>query len=106
MKLRYLLLSLLLISHVSWAEGIAWQQLPPESQTTLGKYKDRWQNLPPAKQEAMAERARAWEQMPSEQRAEALQRFKTGKHYHLNNESYYKSVTNNLKNCHLKSRKR
>jgi hypothetical protein len=30
MKLRYLLLSLLLSSHVSWAEGITWQQLPPK----------------------------------------------------------------------------
>ena len=83
MKLRYLLLSLLLSSHVSWAEGIAWQQLPAESQATLSKMKDRWQDLPPAKQEAMAERARAWEQMPSEQR-----------------------TTSNLKNCHQKSKKR
>ena len=41
MKLRYLLLSLLLSSHVSWAEGIAWQQLPAESQATLSKMKDR-----------------------------------------------------------------
>ena len=31
MKFRSLLLSLLLSSHVSWAEGIAWQQLPQKA---------------------------------------------------------------------------
>ena len=41
MKFRSLLLSLLLSSQMSWAEGITWQQLPPESQATLSKMKDR-----------------------------------------------------------------
>ena len=67
---RFLLISLLLLSPVIWADGVRWQDLPPSSQETLIHLKADWDKLPAPKQEAIAKRIAHWQTLPDEAKSD------------------------------------
>ena len=66
---RFLIISLLLISASSWAEGVRWQDLPPASQEALMNLKDNWDKLPADKQSAIAKRIDHWQSLSEDRKS-------------------------------------
>ncbi|MCB1673040.1 MAG: DUF3106 domain-containing protein, partial [Pseudomonadales bacterium] len=65
---NFLIMSLLLLSSLSWAEGVRWQDLPPSSQQALANLKDSWDSLPAQKQSSIAKRIEQWQGLSDEEK--------------------------------------
>ncbi|MEL0028757.1 MAG: DUF3106 domain-containing protein [Perlucidibaca sp.] len=72
LSLYSLVLAGLLMANPAWADGIEWQDLDRDQQTTLNDFRDRWRDLPADQRERLIQRADRWRSLSDGQR-EAIQ---------------------------------
>lgn len=76
LSLYSLVLAGLLMASPSWADGIEWQDLDRDQQSTLSDFRDRWRELPPERRETLVRSADRWRSLPPDQREAIQQRWR------------------------------
>lgn len=71
-----LLLAGLMLPVAALANGLEWQDLDRDQQTTLNDFRDRWRDLPPDRRQLLIDRAERWRNLPTEQREAIEQRWR------------------------------
>jgi len=73
-----LAVGMILFSMIPCREAFAgsWEQLTPEEQQVLRRFREQWNQLPGERQERLRRGAERWQRMTPEERKEAEERFK------------------------------
>ena len=72
---NFLIMSLLLLNSLSWADGVRWQDLPPSSQQALANLKEGWDSMPAQNNMRLLKQIEQWQSLSDEEKIQAKQRF-------------------------------
>ena len=72
---RLMLIGVLSVPTLAWAETLPWASLSQEQQATLADFQPRWDEISDARRSQLVERAQRWSNLPDERRQAILTRW-------------------------------